>query len=102
MNEFVTGHLPFWAVNYSLALLAWACVGRFLMAAFLAEGSANYIWRGFRALTDWSVRAASFLVPTYVQPRFLPLVAFCWLMALRWAVGLSFIGAGLAPRIAPA
>jgi hypothetical protein len=31
----------------------------------------------------------------------LPLVACCWLFALRWLFGLSMIGAGLAPRIAP-
>lgn len=102
MNDFVTGYLPFWIVNYGLALVAWACVGRFLMSAFVADASPNYIWRGFRTLTGWAVRVAALLVPSYVNPRFLPLVAFCWLMAVRWAVGLVFIGAGLAPRIAPA
>lgn len=101
MNEFVTGYLPFWIVNYSLALVAWACVARFAMGAFLHPDSPNYIWRGFRLLTDWAVRAARFLVPSHVGPRFLPLVACCWLFALRWIAGLLMIGAGMAPRLVP-
>lgn len=101
MNEFVLGYLPFWIVNYILALVAWACIGRFLMSAFLPPDSPNYIWRGFRFLTGWAVRVARLLVPSYVTPIFLPLIAFCWLMALRWAIGLFMIGAGMAPRLAP-
>ncbi|MBY0336288.1 MAG: YggT family protein [Acetobacteraceae bacterium] len=101
MNDFVAGHLPFWIVNYTLALVAWACLGRFMMSAFIAPDSPNYIWRGFRLLTDWAVATARVLVPSFVTPMFLPLVAFCWLFAIRWVVGLSFIGAGLAPRITP-
>lgn len=101
MNEFVTGYLPFWIVNYLLALVAWGCIGRFLMSAFLPPESPNYIWRGFRLLTDWAVRIARALVPSFVTPVFLPLVAFCWLMALRWTIGLFMIGAGMAPRLAP-
>jgi hypothetical protein len=101
MNDFVAGHLPFWIANYLLALAAWACLGRFIMSAFIAPDSRNYIWRGFRMLTDWSVGTARFLVPSFVTPMFLPLVAFCWLFAIRWIVGLSFIGAGLAPSITP-
>ena len=101
MNDFVAGHLPFWFFNYTLALLAWACIGRFMMSAFIAPDSPNYIWRGFRLLTDWTVAAARRLVPSYVRPQFLPLIACCWLFAIRWTVGLSMIGAGLAPSITP-
>lgn len=101
MNEFVLGYLPFWIVNYILALVAWACIGRFGMSAFLPPDSPNYIWRDFRFLTSWAVATARVLVPSFVTPIFLPLVAFCWLMAVRWAVGLFMIGAGMAPRLAP-
>jgi len=101
MNEFVLGYLPFWVVNYALSLVAWACIGRLLMSAFLPPDSPNYIWRGFRMLTDWAVGTARLMVPSYVRPIFLPLVAFCWLMALRWAVGLFMIGSGMAPRLTP-
>jgi uncharacterized membrane-anchored protein YitT (DUF2179 family) len=102
MNEFVADYLLFWIVNYTLALIAWACIGRFMMSAFIATDSQNYIWRGFRLLTDWAVGGARMLVPSYVTPMFMPLVACCWLFAIRWVIGLSMIGAGLAPSITPA
>ena len=102
MNEFVVNYWPFWLVNYSLALFAWCCVGRFALGAFLPPEHPNYIHQGFRRMTHWAVACARLATPSFVTPQFLPLVAFCWLMGLRWLVGLSFIGAGLAPRIAPA
>jgi hypothetical protein len=101
-GDFFWAYLPFWIVNYLLALLAWACIGRFMMSAFMKPDSPNYIWRGFRFLTAAPVALARLLVPSYVTAIWLPLVACCWLFALRWAIGLSFIGAGLAPRLAPA
>jgi hypothetical protein len=101
-NAFILGYLPFWITNYILALLAWACIGRFMMSAFIKPDSPNYIWRGFRFLTAVPVGVARALVPSYVTAMWLPLVACCWLFALRWLIGLSFIGAGLAPRLAPA
>jgi hypothetical protein len=101
MDHFVLGHLPFWITNYTLALLGWACIGRFMMSGFLPPDHPNYIFRGFRWLTAIPVAAARWLVPSYVTPMWLPLIAFCWLFALRWVIGLSFIGAGLAPRITP-
>jgi uncharacterized protein YggT (Ycf19 family) len=100
-GDFIWGYLPFWFFNYILALVGWACIGRFAMSAFLPPDSRNYIWRGFRRLTDIPVRIARALVPSYVTATWLPLVACCWIFALRWAIGLSFIGAGLAPRLAP-
>lgn len=101
MQSFVTDHLPFWILMYLLALTAWACLGRFLMQVFVPEDSPNYIWRGFRLLTDWAVWCARRLVPSYVTRRFLPLVAACWLFGLRLVAGILLVAAGLAPRIAP-
>lgn len=99
--HFVFGHLPFWIVTYALALTAWACLGRFLMQAFVPEDSPNYIWRGFRLLTGWAVAAARRLVPSYVTARFLPLVAAFWLFGLRMVFGILMVSAGMAPRIMP-
>lgn len=101
MQSFITDHLTFWLVMYVLALTAWACIGRFLMQVFVPEESTNYIWRGFRMLTDWAVWCARRMVPSYVGPRFLPLVAACWLFGIRMVVGVIMIGAGLAPTIVP-
>lgn len=100
-SNFLFGHLPFWLVVYTLALTGWACVGRFMMSAFVPETSSNYIWRGFRLLSDWAVWCAARLVPTYITARFLPLIAACWLFGLRMVVGLVLIAGGWAPRVAP-
>ena len=100
-QHFVFGHLPFWLVTYVLALTGWACIGRFMMQAFMAPNSTNYIWRGFVLLTGWAIWIARRLVPTYVTPTFLPLVASFWLFALRMIFGLMMIGAGLAPSLTP-
>lgn len=101
MQSFVTDHLLFWVFMYALALTAWACLGRFLMQVFVTEDSPNYIWRGFRLLTDWAVWCARRLVPSYIGPRLLPLVAAFWLFGIRLVTGLVLIGAGYAPRLAP-
>ncbi len=101
MQPFITDHLAFWIPMYALALTAWACLGRFLMQVMVPEESTNYIWRGFRLLTDWAVWCARRLVPSYVGPRALPMVAACWLFGIRLVAGLFLIGAGLAPRLLP-
>jgi hypothetical protein len=101
MQSFVLDHLPFWIVMYSLALTAWACIARFMMQAFLPPDSPNYIWRGFRLLTDWAVWLARRAIPTYVGALFLPLVAACWLFGLRLVLGILMLAAGLGPSITP-
>jgi len=101
MQSFVTDHLIFWAVTYTLALTAWACLGRFMMQAFVAIDSPNYIWRGFRLLTDWAMWLARRAVPSYVNGLFLPLVAAFWLFGLRLVLGIVMLAAGMAPRITP-
>jgi hypothetical protein len=100
-SDFIFGHLPFWLVTYTLALCAWACLGRFLMQAFVPPDSPNYIWRGFRRLTDWAVWLAGRAVPSYVAPPFLPLVAALWLFGIRLVAGLVMLSAGWAPPLTP-
>jgi hypothetical protein len=101
MQSFVADHLPFWIAMYVLALTAWACIGRFLMQVFVAHDSPNYIWRGFRLLTDWAVWCARRMVPSYVAGRFLPLVAAFWLFGIRLVLGVLLVGLGMAPSISP-
>jgi hypothetical protein len=100
--HFILGHLPFWLVTYSLAVVGWTLFGRFLMQFFIPADSRLYIWRWFRLLTDWAVRAASWMVPRYVAPPYLPLVAAFWIFAFRMVFGIAMWSAGLAPRLAPA
>lgn len=99
MQEFVSGHWLFWLVNYTLALAAWACIGRFMMQPFVAAESTNYIWRGFRLLTDWSVFCALHMVPSYIRPIFLPLIAAFWLFVIRFIASLALLAQGFAPRV---
>ncbi|NKC33006.1 YggT family protein [Falsiroseomonas selenitidurans] len=99
--HFIFGHLPFWLVTYSLAVVGWTLFGRFLMQFFVPPDSRLYIWRFFRLLTDWAVRAAAFLVPRYVAQTWLPLVAAFWIFTFRLAFGITMLAAGLAPRLAP-
>jgi uncharacterized protein YggT (Ycf19 family) len=101
-QHFLLGYLPFWIVTYALAVAAWTCLGRFLLQGLVAPDSANYIWRAFRALTDWAVAVARALVPRFVAPAFLPLVAAFWLFALRMVFGVAMLAAGWAPRVGAA
>lgn len=99
--SFLADHVLFWVVTYALALTAWACIGRFAMQGFFAPDNANYIWRGFRLLTDWAVWTARRAVPSYVAALWLPLIAALWLFGLRFVFGVMMLSAGLAPRITP-
>jgi hypothetical protein len=101
-RDFILGHLPFWLVTYSLAVIGWTLLGRFLLQFLVPPDSPLYIWRAFRRLTDWAIAAAALLVPSLVAPPFLPLVAAFWVFALRLALGLGMYAAGWAPRLTPA
>ncbi len=74
-------HVP----NFVLAALVYTLLGRFILSFFLPPDSSNYIWRWFCRLTDWTLGAAAAITPRYVVFLFLPLIAACWLSALRVA-----------------
>jgi hypothetical protein len=100
-GHFVFGYLPFWIVNYGLALIMWCCVGRFLMSFFAQRIPTNYIWRSFSALTEWAVTATGWITPRFVHPIFLPLLAFGWLFYLRMIAFFVMWQMGLTPSITP-
>lgn len=95
----ITGFLPFWIINYGLALVAWSCLARFSMQAFMADDSRNYIWRGFRLVSSPGVALARFVTPRYVVPLWWPLLGALWVFALRFAISLAMLAHGLAPRL---
>jgi hypothetical protein len=97
--HFILSFLPFWIGTYALAVIAWTSLGRFLLQAMVAPDSRNYIWRGFRILTDWWIAAVRLITPVYILPVFLPLVAAFWAFALRYAFSLTMLALGLAPRL---
>jgi hypothetical protein len=96
---FQAGYLPFWIINYGLAMLAWTCIGRFMLSAFVGEGSRNYIWRAFVALSALPIGLARLITPLAIGGRALPLVAAFWLFLLRIVAFLVLFHAGLVPRI---
>jgi hypothetical protein len=95
----ILSFLPFWLGVYGLAVVAWTCLGRFVLQAMVAPDSRNYIWRGFRFLTDWWIGAVRFVTPLYVAPFLLPLVGPFWAFALRYAFARAMFALGLAPRL---
>ena len=98
-SNFLLSYLPFWIVVYGLAIVGWTCIGRFLLSFFVLPESPNYIWRFFRLLTDWAVRAADFITPRIVPPMLLALIAAVWVFVVRAAVSIAMFAAGLAPSV---
>jgi YggT family protein len=95
------GYLPFWLWTYGLAVIAWTCVGRFLLGFIVPADSPNYIWRWFRRLTDWWLRMVAVVTPRYIEPRYLPLVGMYWAFLLRFAGWPLFNLVGMAPTLTP-
>jgi len=88
-------HLP----NYLLSLVIWTLFGRLLLGFFVPPDWRNYIWRGFRFVTDPFLRAAAAITPRYVLPLFMPLVAVFWLVVIRYIFFVVMAANGLTPPI---
>jgi hypothetical protein len=100
--DFILGYLPFWIVNYGLAVVLWSCLGRFLLSFFVPSlQPGNYIWRAFRALTEWAVIATQAITPAFIAPIWLPPIAAFWLFHLRVVLFVLMAQAGLTPSITP-
>lgn len=100
VSDFVFGYLPFWIINYALAIVMWSCVGRFVLSFLLVRLSpAFYINRAFVWLTDWWVGFVRYGTPSFVHPVFLPLIAAFWMVYLRIATFALMYAAGLTPSI---
>jgi hypothetical protein len=95
------GYLPFWIVNYGLALVMWCCVGRYFLMWFVGHHPRNYIWRSFVFMTEWAVRGIGFITPSFVIPSMLPLVTAFWLLFIRLGVFLLMASFGLTPTFSP-
>ncbi len=99
-SSFFLSYLPFWIVNYGLAIVLWSCIGRFLLAFFVPSMQpTNYIWRCFVMLTEWAVRATAAITPGFVRPFLLPPIAAFWIYHLRVASSLVMWQAGLVPAV---
>ena len=87
-------HLP----NYTLAVLVYTLLGRFVLSLLLSPDTKNYIHRWFVRLTDPVLRIVRPLTPALVPQPLLPLVGVVWLTLLRVALLILFLRTGLAAR----
>ncbi len=90
-------HLP----NFVLAAVMYTVIGRLVLGFFVPENWDNFIWRGFRLVTDPAVRTVRYVTPDILaQPVVLVFTAL-WLMALRVGYFVLLFSAGLTPGTAP-
>ncbi|MGQ9368410.1 YggT family protein [Azospirillum sp. ST 5-10] len=101
-SDFFLAHLPFWIATYALAVVGWTCLGRFLLGLFVPPDSPLYIWRAFRLLTDWALRAAAAVTPRGVPPVLLAPIAALWVFVARVVLSVAMLASGLAPTLGPA
>lgn len=100
-STFFLSYLPFWIVNYGLAIVLWSCVGRFMLAFFVPSMQpTNYIWRCFVVLTEWAVRATGAITPSFVPPFLLAPIAAFWVFHLRVVAFLAMWQADMVPTLA--
>ena len=96
MNEFWAHwyiHIP----NFALAAVAYTLVGRFVLGLFVPENWDNYIWRFFRLITDPLVRLVRAITPSAIAGPAIVVLAYLWVMALRFVFLATMINLGLAP-----
>jgi uncharacterized protein YggT (Ycf19 family) len=96
MNDFWTYwyfHIP----NYVLALVMYTLLGRLALGMFVPENWDNYIWRGFKAVTDPAVHVIRYVTPSVLGHPVVLIFGVLWLMALRLAYLLMLINIGLSP-----
>lgn len=99
--DFVTGFVPFWIVTYGTAIVAWSCVGRFLLEIMLPPDSPNYILRWFQRLTNWAIRLTQVITPRFFHTRYLPLITAYWTFVIRFVATTWLLSQGMVPTLTP-
>jgi len=100
--DFILDYVPFLLVTYGTAIVAWSCVGRFLLELVLPPNSPNYIYRWFRLLTQWAVRAVAVITPRFFHTRHLLLITAFWTFVARFALTTILLAYGMVPVISRA
>ena len=101
MNDFWSYwyfHIP----NFVLAAVAYTLMGRLVLGLFVPENWDNYIWRGFKAITDPFVRIVRFVTPAILTHPVVMIFGVLWLMALRVGYLALLVRLGLAPMASQA
>jgi hypothetical protein len=86
-------HLP----NFALAAVMYTLLGRLVLGFFVPADWDNYIWRGFRAVTDPAVRVVRVVTPQVVSDTVILIFGAVWIMVLRVTYLVVLANLGLAP-----
>ena len=86
-------HIP----NFVLAAVMYTLLGRFALGLFVPENWDNYIWRGFRLVTDPVVRGVRFITPDVLAQPVVLIFAALWMMLLRVVYLVVLMNAQMAP-----
>ena len=89
----------FHLANYFLAVILYTLIGRALLSFFVSSDSKNYIWRFFRALTDWFLLLIRPITPGFLHSFFVLFYAVFLVLVLRVAVWIIFFNLGWAPTL---
>jgi YggT family protein len=81
--------------NFVLAVVMYTMLGRAVLGLFIEPDSKNYIWRGFRAITDPFLKVFAFVTPKATAPVVLWLFGFVWMFWLRLLLFVLFFTTGL-------
>jgi uncharacterized protein YggT (Ycf19 family) len=86
-------HIP----NFILAAIMYTVIGRLALSFFVAEHWDNFIWRGFKRITDPAVGVVRAITPAVLPLPVVLAFTALWLMAIRVAYLIVLLRLGLAP-----
>ena len=96
MNEFWSYwyfHIP----NFVLAAVMYTLIGRLVLGVFAPENWDNYIWRGFKLITDPFVKVVRIVTPAILSHHIVLVFGALWLMVIRVVYLTILLNTGLAP-----
>ncbi|MGE0501721.1 MAG: hypothetical protein AB7I79_12290 [Rhizobiaceae bacterium] len=96
MSDFWS-HWYFHIPNFVLAAVMYTMIGRLLLGFFVPEDWDNYIWRGFRLVTDPAVRVVRTITPSALGQPIVLVFGTIWLMVVRVAYFVLLVSIGLSP-----
>ena len=86
-------HIP----NFILAALMYTVIGRLVLGFFVAENWDNFIWHGFKRITDPVVQVVRGITPAALPHPVVLVFSALWLMAFRVAFVIVLLQIGFAP-----
>jgi hypothetical protein len=86
-------HIP----NFILAAIMYTLLGRLALGLFVPENRDNFIWRGFKLITDPVLKLVRFVTPNTLTGLVVIVFGVLWIMLIRLVYLVALINYGLAP-----